>query len=455
MNLWLKSFRFFSVGLIVSLMAVTPLGCSDNASSSQNPSAKNSTKKVDAGKEAKDKTPKKKKKKKAPESGFAIDKLPPETPVIVIGGKNITKKQYADWLEFKCRIILEQRGKKYDKQEYERTKKGIRSRIPTELIRLELMRQYAATNGIVPSAERLKAAEDKLLGLFGKKLKTIDQVAAKLGGESAKMLPQLVYLDAIDAICIERNATNDLFNVTDAELDAQMARIKKWNETADEKTKESIEKGIKAKKEILAGAFFENVAKKYAEVSPEDGHEWETVELGEFQADEPLAQWLMTAKVGDISDPIEYDDVIAIFGLRAMYDDEASEGSAPVKQYDLVRCSFHAYEKIEEPADRDELKAGILEERRAVVFRELGTRLLENARIELPQGEAIFNEIRRKPPKPPARKKPAKKRKATQALAAPSSGEKAKSVGKEPFETAKPVEKQSVESTKEVKNEKK
>ena len=143
----------------------------------------------------------------------------------------------------------------------------------------------------------------------------------------------------------------------------------------------------------------------------------------------------MTAKVGDISDPLAYDDVIAIFGLVRMYDGEAPDGYEAMKQYELVRCSFHAYEKIEEPEDKEELRAGMLEERRAAVIRELGSKLLESAKVEFPKGEDIFNELRPPPPKPPAKKKNKKKAK-------PAEGKPAEA---KPAE-AKPAETKSAEN---------
>ena len=415
------------------ILAVLLSGCSDKSTPSKDgvSASTNATAKASA---------KKKKKKNVPREVFPVDKLPADTPIMIVEGRTVTQKQYADWLDMRCRIVLSKDGKPYDAAKYNSIKKGIRSRIPVELIRRELMMHYAQTNGIDVSESHLKKAQDAFVKMYGRNAKSFAQVAARLGGACTNVLTDVVYLTALDELCIERNATNDIHQITDAEVDAQMARIKKWNEIAAQKDKESYDKAAKAKKEILAGTSFEEVARKYAEVAPEDGHAWDTVELGEFQADEPLAQWLMTAKVGDISDPLAYDDVIAIFGLVRMYDGEAPEGYEAMKQYELVRCSFHAYEKIEEPEDKEELREGMLEERRSAVIRELGSKLLESAKVEFPKGEDIFNELRPPPPKPPAKKK--NKKKAKPAVAKPA---EAKPVEAKPAE-AKPAETKPAEA---------
>ena len=377
-------------------------GCSDDTSSAQGGVSKGI--KGDKGSESAKSMKKgkgvKKKKKKSQEEKFKIDQLPPETPVMVVEGKVVTQKDYQDYLDLKCRIMLAKQGKLKDAKEFEKVRRSNRARIPTEIIRYELMRRYAETNGISPTADQLNASKMRVLGMFGKGNETLEQVAAMLGGASARILPMLIHQNALDEACVLKNATNDVTHITDAELDERLALVKKWNDTAKQKDQESIDKAAKAKKEILAGAKFEVVARKYAEVSPGDGREWDTVELGEFQADEPLAQWLMTAKVGDVSDPMEYEEVIAIFGLKGVEDVKLSDDEPPVKQFELVRCAFHAYEKIEVPEDREVQRADMLEYRRAEVFRNLGSKLLECAHVEFPQGESIFNPTVRKKARP-------------------------------------------------------
>ena len=330
---------------------------------------------------------------------------------MVIEGRVITQKDYQDYLDFKCRIMLAQQGKLKDAKAFEATRRSNRARIPTEIIRFALMRHYAETNGISPTADQLQASQMRVLGLFGKgKKKTVEQVAAMLGGASAKMLPMLIHQNALDEACVLKNATNDVKHITDAELDERLALIKKWNETAKQKDQESKDKAAKAKKEILAGAQFEAVTRKYAEVSPGDGLEWDTVELEELQADDPLAQWLMTAKVGDVSDPMEYEEVIAIFGLKNVESVKMADDGPSVKQFELVRCAFHAYEKIDEPEDREVLRAEMLEQRRGEVFRTLGSKLLECAHVEFPQGESIFNPMVKKKARPKGTKAGGKKK---------------------------------------------
>lgn len=405
-----------ALSVLVMLLVVVS-GCSDGSSAPKSSPSGSVTNEVAASlsalKKEKEKKKEKGKKKQAEAPYFPIDKLSPETAVIVIDGRKITQQQYMDWLDVKSRLGLTLVGKPLDAASLGEARRNVRARIPIELIRFDLMRHYASTNHVVPSEKRLKESETSLVRMVGKKgLNTVEKIAEKLGGRSGSVLPKIIYLDALDSECIERCATTDVHKISEAELDAQLARIKKWNETASQKDKESYDKAARAKKEILAGAPFADVTRKYAEVSPEDGEEWDTVELSEFQADEPIARWLMTAKSGDVSDPMEIDDVIAIVGLKSISDSEDSEGDVPVKEYELMRCAFHAYERIDEPESREELAKGMLEERRAEVLRSLGRALTAACNIEYPEGDAIFKEAAPRPRhQEPAKKKPVKKKK--------------------------------------------
>ena len=105
---------------------------------------------------------------------------------------------------------------------------------------------------------------------------------------------------------------------------------------------------------------------------------------------------------------LDFDDGLAIVGLK--YIDEeglAEEGKEPEKEYELVRCTFFAYDKLEDFDDRKELAEDILRERRKDALRELGMRLITAAKVEFPYGDGIF---RKRPPKKKVKKNPAAKK---------------------------------------------
>lgn len=332
-------------------------------------------------------------------SRYPVDNLAPTSVVIRVNGHGITQADYRRCLRLRNKIYrITNRIPLDEKNEKARSfAKESRMHVPFELVRRELMRQEAQRVGIEVPEARIRKQEKRFMSVIRRPKEPFSNVD-KLFGEDAVSVRDLVLSDARDAVTIEKSATNSLTKVTDAELDAQIAYIKKWNETADRKNKEQRERALKAKAEILNGGYFYDVTTNRADLAKEDGKAWQTVELGEFQADEPLAKWLATAKQGDISDPMEFEDGMAIVGLKLAYKGEAPPGGESQMQYELVRCTFYSYDRLDEPEDRDELAREMLVERRAQTFERLGSRLMDEAKIEAPYGEDIFAPQESRPP---------------------------------------------------------
>lgn len=401
--------RLFASYLSVLLLLLTVAGCSDGGKRDAAPSgvvaqqATNTTSSTVQNAQ--------KKKAKKPKSPFAIDNLPTNTVVITVNGQGITQQEYADWLRVKSKLVLLQKKKKAKKFDLVAFTKSVienRPRIHGELIRCSMVRQYAEANGLKPAAEEVAQARKGLDGLWSRAKTAFPPPPAAEAARDEGVIARIAYMSALDDVCLRHVATNDLTRVTDVELDAQLKRIEEWNRTADKKDAESREKAKKAKAEILAGAYFADVAKKYAEVAPDEGAEWETFELGEFQADEPIAQWLVTAKQGDVSDPIEMDDGYAIIGVRRILEGELEEEDGRrSKQYELVRCTFFAYEKIDPPTDREQFRKDILAARRQTTFEAFGMKLMDAYKVEYPRGTAIFEVAKKKKKKSARQKAPA------------------------------------------------
>ena len=352
-----------------------------------------------------------KKKSKKFKSPFAVDNLPTNTIVMTVNGIGVTQQEYADWLRVKGKIVLlkkKPKAKTFDIGQYAQSILENRSRVHWELIRCELMNQYAEKNGLKATDAQILKSRNAITNIIVRYEKAFPKPGAFEEARDKMVLERIVQMSALDEACLRHSTTNDLTRVTDEEIDAQLKWIDEWNKTADQKDAESVEKAKKAKQEILAGTPFAEVAKKYSEIAPNEGEDWETFELDEFQADEPIAQWLISAKQGDISDPIELEDGYSIIGLRQLIEEQPEgEGEKVVRSYELVRCTFHAYEKIDVPENREQLRRDMLAERKRAAFQELGMKLMENAKIEYPQGTAIF-EVAKPKKKKKSHKKPAK-----------------------------------------------
>ena len=158
--------------------------------------------------------------------------------------------------------------------------------------------------------------------------------------------------------------------------------------------------------------------------------------LDELDSEDPLLHWLVRAEVGDISDPIEMDDGISIVGLKMKHEMENPEPGEPnIWDYELVRCAFYAYEKLDEIEDHDELVEDMLSARRRFAMEELRKKLVEKAVIEFPSGQNLFYAVTKpkKPGKP--KKQPPKVRKPVAEKSASDDGKNIKNSSNSKSET--------------------
>ena len=322
-----------------------------------------------------------------------------------------------------------------------------RARTLGELVKYTLIGQHARAKGIKPDAKEIAAQERKLLRLIKKPKASFADVAASLGEAEGKVFARMAREDALTMAVLVHSTSNDLYHVTAQEFTNRVEFVKKWNERTDATNAAVRARALQAKKEILAGAFFADVAKKYADFAPEDGEAWETFHLDEFDGDDPLGQWLARSDTGDISDPLDLDDGISIVGLKLKYESDISESNKPpVYAYEVVRCPFYAYERQDDfEGDRKAIEEDIIENRRQLAMKELHASLTKDAKIEFPCGNNLFY--------PRDKKKPKKKK------AAPVKGEgkaaaaEPAKAGKEAASTGKGAP-QTLDSTKEKKESK-
>lgn len=341
---------------------------------------------------------------KAKRSPFAIDRLSKETSVLSVNGHNITQGDYRRWLgakdllyrlKNKLPVKGEIRGKAGEN--YVKFRNVARVRMVGELVRRELTRQYAVSNNVAATPALVRGCEEKFaraLDLPPEKFR--ESILQKCGSAGAGLIDELIGVDALSAACIRRFATNDLDKVTKEEAAERLRLTHEYNARAEKQNAEQRQRALAAKKEILGGKYFADVTERCADLFKEHGKKWETFVLSDFQADEPLGRWLSAAKAGDISDPIDMDDGLAIVGLLRVYEVTLPGEETKQTQYDTVRCTFYAYDKYQVTEDLDVLAGLMVEERREMAMEELGKKLLGEAKIDFPHGEAIFRPVNRK-----------------------------------------------------------
>lgn len=345
---------------------------------------------------------------------FAVDKLSKDTVILTINGQNVTQGDYAHWLRakellYRLKNRLPVTGKIDGKagEDFSKFRNTARVRMVGELVRRELTRQYAVSNKVTASTaliENSKRQFGEVLGIQSEKLRAV--LTKKCGKEGAELIEEMIAADALSAACIRNFATNDLDRVTKEEAAERLRITHEYNARVDKNNAAQRERALAAKKEMLDGKYFADVTERCADLFKEHGKKWETFVLSDFQADDPLALWLAQAKAGDISDPIDLDDGLAIVGLLRAYDVTPPGEKESQRQYDTVRCTFYAYDKYEVTEDLDELAELMVQQRREIATQELGKVLLDAAAIEFPLGEGIFRPGNRK--KARAAKKPAR-----------------------------------------------
>ena len=220
---------------------------------------------------------------------------------------------------------------------------------------------------------------------------TISDLRKKLGEEEGARVIEFFTAEALNDKVIRTLARDGWFHVSDEEVTNELVRVRTFNETANRMNARARETLLKAKKEILGGGLFWQVAKKYGEYHPEQGKEWITVQLEELNAEgeKGLREWLKTAEMGDISDPIDFDDGISIVGVVRKGEGEAPAGVVAPTLYTLVRCTMLARNNMEVPT-ADAVRKAVLEVKHGEARREVFTNLYYAATIEFPNGTNFF-----------------------------------------------------------------
>ena len=260
-----------------------------------------------------------------------------------------------------------------------------------ELIHRTMFRQYAKEIGAVPKGEAVRACEKGLLKAINRSNDTISGLAVMIGGREGEIFRQIPYMDARDAVLRQSVTTNDLDSVSDAEIERRLAYVEKFDANADAQNDKARKRLLEAKARILAGASFAEEAKKIADtVNPQYGKAWGDFEIQEFPADEELHKWLLTAKAGDISDPVDVEDGLAIVKVLDKHKGAAPPGHEPPDAFTLVRCTVKACEKMRYQ-DREEMSRQLLLWKREDAQRKLGMMLTGRAVIEYPNGTNLFD----------------------------------------------------------------
>ena len=321
-----------------------------------------------------------------------IDQMAPSDVFAVVNGRKLTKQDYLDYRVLAESLYRVKKGlpASGDNQDVSRYMRMIERTLPSELISRQLMLDGAEKAGVLATAEDRENAGNELLFSLKRPFKSVNALARKIGPDAGKLLLKVVGETAqIDAFR-RQSATNDIMTVSESEIKMVQDRLVQWNANADRLNAKSRKKAMRFREAALKpGADFEKLTHQHAKVSPEFGKFWESFQLGELDDGEPLKLWLATAKEGDLSEPIDLDDGIAIVKLLKKTVSRIPGESTVVIDFDLARCTFRAYQHLKEQT-AEELATDIRNGKIREAQKELGTKLWEAAVFEYPHGEQFF-----------------------------------------------------------------
>lgn len=322
-----------------------------------------------------------------------IESMAPGDVIVSVNGEKVTKGDFEVLLRVRTALFQIQKKMDLDDLENMDVVQFTEQTVPylvMELIHHKMFSQYAAEKGIVPTKEQIDVARQAFAASLSRKPSDLERFAKRLGGAAGQYFANIPYVNAQDELLRQSVTTNDLSHVTDEEIAQGEKYVENWNKTADKNNEGARKRLAQARAEIDAGGEFAEVAAKYAQVHPEHGKVWQTVQLGELPQDEDLYKWLVKAKVGDISQPIDLEDGLAIVKLESLGKGEAPPGVPPPDTYTLRRCTVYAYQYIE-TLGRPELQRELLQMKKRAAQKTLGVMLTDRAVLEYPNGTNFFD----------------------------------------------------------------
>ena len=323
--------------------------------------------------------------------------LSPSDVIVRVNGVDITKKDFLvrrslNEKVYRLRNKIELGAKNRKAKKYIQS---MERSIPDEYIRHELVRQAADEAGIVVPEKLLKAEFKKFLNYIGRPKDSMDKVLARLGNDEGRVLVDFMKDGLRAEILRDTLATNGYYTVTDEMVSNHLARITAWNENADRLNEKARKKASHFREKVVNGADFAELGKKTAQIHPEYAEEWDSFQLMEFsEENQQLRDWLKTANAGDISGPIDLDDGIAIVKVVDKWKEPQGQGHEPVDEFELVRCTFKAYQYTLVETE-EEIRKQYRIELEKNLMSQLGERLWKNAVIEFPNGSDFWGNAKK------------------------------------------------------------
>lgn len=179
----------------------------------------------------------------------------------------------------------------------------------------------------------------------------------------------------------------DLRGLSEAQVAEVRARYEDFNRVALTTNAVKMALATNVYRQVAAGVDFQKAGEKHGELFREQEKFWKKLTPADF-AEQVLKDWAFSAKVGEVSPPLDLEDGISIVKVLKKKDGVITETplAENIAEVELARMTFKALATIKVPND-EELRANILKFRMQESEREFFGKLREAAKAEYPLGE--------------------------------------------------------------------
>ena len=324
------------------------------------------------------------------EKSVLISQMMPDDVLYFVNGEKITKADYSEESKILEGLYKLQRG-----SEAAASKSGrkflnaLRRNIPSQLVQRKLFVQAARESGVQLPPGGEAAFREKFIKTLPRRPKG-NELEKVMGPDAYARLRRKFAEDALIDAYRANYWTNSYLTVSEEAISNKWEEVQRVNAKADKLNAKMRKKALEFRQKVLDGGDFGALALKYAKVHPEYGTNWTSAVLAEFTPEEDIYKWLVNAKEGDISEPLEMDDGLAIVKVVSLHNADLPKGFKPETEYTMVRCTFYIYNKFVEETSPETIREVFLDEQLKKAHGELGKILWNKAVIELPNGEDFF-----------------------------------------------------------------
>ena len=328
------------------------------------------------------------------EKSVLISQMASDDVLYFVNGEKITKADYSVELKILEGLYKLQRGKEAATSKAGKKFLGsLRKNIPSQLVQRKLYVQAATESGVQPSAGAEAAFREKFIKTLPRRPKG-NEIEKTMGPEAYARLERKFAEDALIDAYRAHYWTNSYLTVSEEAISNKWEEVQRVNAKADKLNTKMRAKALEFRQKVMEGGDFGELTLKYAKVHPEYGTNWTSAVLSEFTPEEDIYKWLINAKDGDISEPLEMDDGLAIVKVISRHNADLPKGFKPEDEYTMVRCTFYIYNKFVEETSPETIRQAFLDEQLQKAHGELGKILWDKAVIELPNGEDFFKKVK-------------------------------------------------------------